>query len=97
MKIHYVTGSRADFGLMRRVLQYLDAQEGLDVACIVTGQHLLKKYGNSRDDIVTSGLRIACDIPVALSGLDGAQMGRAAGSHFGGYPLGCTCSAHPWW
>ena len=85
MKIHYVTGSRADFGLMRRVLQYLDAQEGLDVACIVTGQHLLKKYGNSRDDIVTSGLRIACDIPVALSGLDGAQMGRALATELLGF------------
>lgn len=77
MNIHYVTGSRADFGLMRRVLQYMDSQDGLDVACVVTGQHLLQQYGHSRKDIIASGLRIAREIPVALSGLNGAEMGRA--------------------
>lgn len=85
MKIHYVTGSRADFGLMERVLQYLNSQDGLEVACIVTGQHLLEKYGHSREDIVRSGLPIACEIPVALSGLDGAEMGRALASELLGF------------
>lgn len=77
MQIHYVTGSRADFGLMRSVLQHLDKQENLDVSCVVTGQHLLEKYENSRKDVVQSGLRIVRDIPVALSGRDGAEMGQA--------------------
>ncbi|WP_164662029.1 UDP-N-acetylglucosamine 2-epimerase [Tropicibacter sp. Alg240-R139] len=94
MKIHYVTGSRADFGLMRLVLQHLNAQAGLDVACVVTGQNLLEKYGNSRADIVQSGLRIARDIPVELSGRDGAEMGQALAHELLGF-LDCWQDDRP--
>ncbi len=94
MKIHYVTGSRADFGLMQLVLQHLDAQEFLDVACVVTGQHLLEKYGNSRDDIVQSGLRIVRDILVELNGRDGAEMGQALAHELLGF-IDCWLRERP--
>ncbi len=79
---------------MRLVLQHLDAQAGLDVACVVTGQHLLEKYGTSRDDIVQSGLRIARDIPVTLSGRDGAEMGQALAHELLGF-LDCWQDDRP--
>lgn len=84
MKLHYLTGSRADFGLMQRVLTHLAAQQDIDLACVVTGQHLLGKYGDSRADILDNGLRIACDIPVALSGNSGAEMGQALADQLAG-------------
>lgn len=77
MRIHYVTGSRADFGLMKNVLEHLDSLQHFDIGCVVTGQHLLKKYGTSRNDITQSGLRIVREIAVSLSGDHGVEMGQA--------------------
>ncbi len=77
MKIHYVTGSRADFGLMKKVLQCLDAQSNIDIGCVVTGQHLIEHYGLTLSDIIDSKLKIVSQIPVELNGESGAQMGRA--------------------
>ena len=77
MNIHYVTGSRADFGLMKKVLQSLDMQSNIDIGCVVTGQHLLKHYGQTITDIIDSKLKIVSQIPVELNGESGAQMGRA--------------------
>ena len=85
MKIHYVTGSRADFGLMRATLQFLNNQNSIELACVVTGQHLLKKYGDTREDIVRAGLKIMCDIPVVLNGFDGAEMGHALATELHGF------------
>ena len=77
MIIHYVTGSRADFGLMLPCLRKLDADVGIDLGIVVTGQHLTKGYGRTVEDIEQSGLAIVARMPVALSGSDGAQMALA--------------------
>jgi UDP-hydrolysing UDP-N-acetyl-D-glucosamine 2-epimerase len=79
MNIHYVTGSRADFGLMKKVLRCLDAQRNIDLGLVVTGQHLLEHYGATVNDIIESNLKILCKIPVELNGSSGAQMARAFG------------------
>ena len=70
---------------MRKTLQHLSTLHSLDVSCVVTGQHHLEKYGESRNDILASGLHIAHDVPVGLSGLDGAQMGRALATELMGF------------
>lgn len=77
MKVQYVTGSRADFGLMQRTLDALDATPEIELSLVVTGQHLLDHYGHTIDDIRGSGLSITAAIPVELSGESGAQMGAA--------------------
>lgn len=79
MKIQYVSGSRADFGLMVRTLRALDAAPEHDLAVVITGQHTVAKYGATRDELVGSGLRIAGEIPVSLMGQDGAEMAAALG------------------
>lgn len=77
MKLHYVTGSRADFGLMMATLQALNSAPGISLSLVVTGQHLLRHYGHTIDDILATDLKVAAEIPVALSGESGAQMGAA--------------------
>jgi GDP/UDP-N,N'-diacetylbacillosamine 2-epimerase (hydrolysing) len=77
VKIHYVTGSRADFGLMRRCLLALRDAGGHEVELVVTGQHTQDRYGYTSADIAASGLAVAATIPVALSGADGAEMALA--------------------
>lgn len=77
MKIDYLTGSRADFGLMLPCLRALNAAEDFDCRIVATGQHLAPGYGDTIRDIERSGLTIAARIPVALTGADGGEMAIA--------------------
>ena len=77
MHIHYVSGSRADFGLMERTLKGLAATHGVQLSVVVTGQHLLADYGLTVNDIRASGLSIEAKVPVSLSGAYWLEMGRA--------------------
>ena len=76
-RILYLSGTRADFGLMRHTLRTAAAQPALEVAVAVTGMHLHPDYGHTVDDIVASGLRIAARIPSDVAGRDGPGMARA--------------------
>ncbi len=76
-RILYLSGTRADFGLMRQTLHAAAAQPGLEVAVEVTGMHLHPDYGHTVDDIVASGVRIAARIPSDVGARDGAGMTRA--------------------
>lgn len=66
LKIAAVTGSRAEFGIMRWLLQDIASDAGLELALIVTGTHLEAAHGNTVDEIVASGLPIAARVPIAL-------------------------------
>ncbi|MGP0565560.1 MULTISPECIES: UDP-N-acetylglucosamine 2-epimerase [unclassified Nitrospina] len=79
-KILYVTGTRADFGLLRSTLESVHRDPDLDLALCVTGMHLSEHYGNTVKEIESSGLRIAARVPVALDETSGASMARALGS-----------------
>ncbi|MBN8745357.1 MAG: UDP-N-acetylglucosamine 2-epimerase [Thiomonas arsenitoxydans] len=76
-RILYLSGTRADFGLMRQTLHVAAAHPGLEVAVAVTGMHLHPDYGHTVDDIEASGLRIAARIPSDVGARDGAGMARA--------------------
>ena len=78
-RVTYVSGTRADFGLMRSTLLMMDADPRFELSVVVTGMHLLSKYGNTVEEIQNSGLSIAGRLPVKLSGADGAQMAIALG------------------
>jgi len=44
-KICVVTGSRADYGLLRWVMQGIKDDSGLTLQVIATGMHLSKSFG----------------------------------------------------
>jgi GDP/UDP-N,N'-diacetylbacillosamine 2-epimerase (hydrolysing) len=83
-KICYVSGTRADFGLMRRTLAIARDSGALDVSVCVTGMHLSPLFGNTVREIEESGLRICARIPVALDEGSGAQMARATAQAMAG-------------
>jgi GDP/UDP-N,N'-diacetylbacillosamine 2-epimerase (hydrolysing) len=78
-RIVYVTGTRADFGLMLRTLKTAQATGDIDVALCVTGMHLSPTYGHTIDEVEASGLRICARVPVRLEEGTGAEMARAIG------------------
>jgi UDP-N-acetylglucosamine 2-epimerase (hydrolysing) len=44
-KILFLTGTRADFGKIKSLIQILEKQQGFEVFVFVTGMHLQKEYG----------------------------------------------------
>jgi GDP/UDP-N,N'-diacetylbacillosamine 2-epimerase (hydrolysing) len=49
--IYIVTGSRADYGLLKNLITQINKSNKFELTLIVTGQHLSKKYGNTYKEI----------------------------------------------
>ena len=50
-KIFYITGTRADYGLMRSTLRRIHQHPKLSLDIAVTGMHLMHEFGNSINEI----------------------------------------------
>lgn len=57
-KILYITGTRADYGLMRSTLMEMEKSENIDLELIVTGMHLMEEFGKTITDIKKDGFKI---------------------------------------
>lgn len=66
-KIAYVTGSRAEYGIVKRLLKRLQADPNIDFSLLVTAMHLDAKYGNTVDVIKQDGFDITAIIPINLN------------------------------
>ena len=53
-----VTGTRAEYGLLRPVIQCLTRRDNLNVALLVTGAHLVPEYGSTVKEIEADGVPI---------------------------------------
>lgn len=84
-RICYISGTRADFGLMRSTLQTIRDHAELDLSVIATGMHLSSIYGNTVEEIAAAGLRIAARAPVPLDPATGATMVRNIGLMLGAF------------
>ena len=76
-RVVYLSGSRADFGLMQSTLQQAAAVVDLSVA--VTGMHLDARFGHTVDDIRASGLRLCGEVPVDVHTRSPESMAAAVG------------------
>ncbi|WP_294108679.1 UDP-N-acetylglucosamine 2-epimerase [Sphingomonas sp.] len=84
-KIVYVSGTRADFGLMRHTLLTMAACPDLDLSVLVTGMHLSSIYGHTVDEIEQSGLVVCGRVPVSLDEATGAAMAQNIGHSLIGF------------
>ena len=57
-KILCITGTRADYPRVKSVLKEINQRPNLELQLIVTGSHLLKKYGYSAQEIIDDGYKI---------------------------------------
>lgn len=76
----YVSGTRADFGLMRSTLEAIAAAPDLRLSVLATGMHLSPLYGETVREIEEAGLAILARVPVPLDPPTGATMGRNIGT-----------------
>jgi GDP/UDP-N,N'-diacetylbacillosamine 2-epimerase (hydrolysing) len=78
-RIAYLTGTRADFGLMRSTLRRLQATPGVQVNVFVTGMHLSAACGDTVREVEASGLPIAASVPVSIDERTPDAMANAIG------------------
>lgn len=56
-KIVFLTGTRADFGKIKSLIQVLESTEGFEVFVFVTGMHLQQEYGYTLLEIERCGFK----------------------------------------
>jgi len=63
-RVAVVTGSRAEYGLLQSSMQAIRAHRDLHLQTVVTGMHLLRKFGHTVDEIEADGWRIDARVPM---------------------------------
>lgn len=66
-KICVITGSRADYGLLRWVMQGIKDDPSLRLQVIATGMHLSPEFGLTYCEIERDGFRIDCKVEMLTS------------------------------
>lgn len=66
-KVAFVTGSRADYGIVRYYLELMQQDEQIDLQILVTGALLDEKYGHQVDLIYADGFKVGAEITLPLS------------------------------
>ncbi|MBX3625482.1 MAG: UDP-N-acetylglucosamine 2-epimerase (hydrolyzing) [Rhizobacter sp.] len=79
-RVCYLTGTRADFGLMVSTLHAIRRDPRFSLSLIVTGMHLSDAYGRTVREVEAEGFDIAARVPVDLSDATGAAMARGLGT-----------------
>lgn len=65
-KVAFVTGSRADYGIMRRFLSLMNQDSEIELDILVTGALLSNTYGHQVDLIYKDGFNVKAEIEVPL-------------------------------
>lgn len=77
-KILVVTGTRAEYGLLRPVLRAVDEHPGLELQLLATGAHLEPRYGRTVEEIRREW-RPDAEVPLELGDGSPAEIARAVG------------------
>ncbi|UVO31811.1 UDP-N-acetylglucosamine 2-epimerase [Bradyrhizobium arachidis] len=84
-RIVVVTGSRADYGLLRGVLAQLKAADDVALSVIACGMHLVPRFGETWRAIEADGFPIAAKIDLALDDDRAETIARGTGTGVTGF------------
>lgn len=66
-KICFVTGTRAEFGLMSELMRLVDEQRRMELQIVVTGSHLVSDFGSTYKEIEDEGFKITKKVHMLLA------------------------------
>ena len=78
-KICVVTGSRAEYGLLRYLMQQIDATSEFKLQIVVTGMHLSPEYGLTYEEIEKDGFTINKKLEMLLSSDTPSAISKSTG------------------
>jgi UDP-N-acetylglucosamine 2-epimerase (non-hydrolysing)/GDP/UDP-N,N'-diacetylbacillosamine 2-epimerase (hydrolysing) len=79
MRVAIVTGTRADYGLIRPVARAIHAEGGWELGLLVTAAHLAPEFGMTVAQVEADGLPVAARVPTLDSDDTGLGTARATG------------------
>ncbi len=74
-KVCVVTGTRAEYGVLRQLLLKLQNSVEIDLQLLVTGSHLSEKFGNTQTEIQSDGFVEYIKVPIPIE--DDSKEGMA--------------------
>ncbi len=78
-KITVVTGTRAEYGAARSIMNAINSQTNLRISLIATGMHLSREHGYTVNEIEKDGFKIDAKIDMLLHNDTGAAMAKSLG------------------
>ena len=78
-KICVVTGTRAEFGLLRPLMQLVKDDEQLNLQIIATGMHLSSEFGCTINEIIKSGFEVDKQLECILSSDSSVGVSKSIG------------------
>jgi GDP/UDP-N,N'-diacetylbacillosamine 2-epimerase (hydrolysing) len=84
-KICVVTGTRAEFGLLRWLMQEIEASEALTLQVIATGMHLSPEFGLTYREIEQAGFHIDAKVEMLVSADTASAVTKSMGLGLIGY------------
>ena len=78
-RISVVTGTRADYGILRPVIRRIHESKKLELCLIVTGTHMSKKFGKTIDEIKIDKFPISSKITMIPKGNTNYHMAKVVG------------------
>lgn len=74
-----VTGTRADYGLLRELLFRLRDNPSVSLDLVVTGSHLSDAFGNTQNEIIADGFSGFSRLPIPIEDDSGSAVAGATG------------------
>ncbi len=78
-KISVITGTRAEFGLLKPVMAKIRDSDSFYLQTIVTGMHLLPEFGETMEELEKSSFRIDAKVPMIIGGDEKFSMAMSIG------------------
>jgi len=74
-----VTGTRAEYGLLRPAMEAIRDHDALSLSTVVTGMHLSTRHGHTVEEIEADGFDVSRRVFMQLDGDSGRSMGKSLG------------------
>jgi UDP-hydrolysing UDP-N-acetyl-D-glucosamine 2-epimerase len=78
-KICVITGTRAEFGLMQKMLEGFKAAPEIQLQLIVTGSHLVAHHGKTHSEIKAAGFEINAEVDMLMASDSSRAIGQSMG------------------
>ena len=79
-KICVVTGSRAEYGLLKFLMDEINNSESLELILLVTGTHLSKEFGFTVKEIENDGFQITDKVDISINSDSSKYISRSIGT-----------------
>ncbi len=84
-KVAVITGTRAEYGLLKPLIRALDEDKDFHLLLLVTGTHLMEEYGNTFKEIEDDGFEIKAKIEDDLNGDSAIAISRSIANVLKGF------------